>query len=160
MSTFLIVPFDRIKVNLQISGRKGGSVRMLQEILRRDGFRSLYRGWSATLFREVPGYGIYFSIYENYRQWSGKNYLRPAESFLLGSFCVAFAWLLVYPSDPIKTIMQYDNVKLSRAVQLIWQENGLSGFYRGLYWGLLRASILHGGVFLGYETTRRAFYAN
>lgn len=155
ISTFIVVPFERVKVCVQI--RNQSSLINLKRILREDGLRSLYRGWTATLFREVPGYGIYFSTYQAYRNYRGRSYLNPGESFLIGSLSGICAWILIYPSDPIKTLMQADNLRFSTAMKQIYSERGLGGFYSGYSWGLGRAAILHGGVFLGYESSRKLY---
>jgi solute carrier family 25 carnitine/acylcarnitine transporter 20/29 len=152
ITTLSVTPFERVKIRCQISRK--GTFTVLREILRRDGIMSLYRGWSATMVREVPGYGLYFYTYENVKKKFGGE-LTPIQSFLTGSSCGVAAWLVIYPSDPVKTIMQNDNVNVRTAVKEIYTRYGVLGFYRGFSWALARAAILHGGVFLGYETAKK-----
>jgi len=50
-STIIVTPMEKIKINLQTQNHKNITLK------------HIYSGWSATLLREVPGYGIYFSVY-------------------------------------------------------------------------------------------------
>lgn len=151
MTTFTVTPFERIKVRSQIHNQP--TLTTLRSVIRNDGIASLYRGWTATLFREVPGYGLYFATYEAVKK-ANDGVLTPAKAFLTGSACGVVAWTFIYPSDPLKTIMQNNNCSARMAFQEIWQAQGIRGFYRGFSWGIARAAILHGGVFLGYETVK------
>jgi len=151
LTTLTVTPFERVKVKCQIS--RQSSALMLTQIIKNDGLLSMYRGWSATFMREVPGYGLYFYTYETVKKLCNGN-ISPFTSFLTGSACGVASWLVIYPSDPVKTMMQNDNVGLRTAVQRIWSAGGVNGFYRGYCWGLCRAAILHGGVFLGYEGSK------
>ena len=40
---------------------------MTRTIFRQEGVRGFYRGLSATLARECPGYGFFFAAYETSR---------------------------------------------------------------------------------------------
>lgn len=154
MTTLTVVPFERIKVLVQLNhnNNSSGSFKMLKYVIKNDGMMSLYRGWTPTLFREVPGYGLYFTTYETIKRYKNYQPLHGYEAFLTGSMCGSIAWLFIYPSDPVKTMMQKDNVGLLSAISKIYTTNGIKGFYRGFSWGIMRACILHGGVFFGYET--------
>lgn len=152
ITTLSTTPFERVKIRCQIS--RNDTMSVLKDIVRKDGLMSLYRGWSATVFREVPGYGLYFHTYENVKEKFGGE-LSPIQSFITGSACGVAAWLLIYPVDPVKTLMQNDNMGVRAAVSRIFKSYGLFGFYRGLSWALCRAGVLHGGVFLGYESAKK-----
>jgi len=155
LTTFTVTPFERVKVCAQL--RNQTSWTALQKILKSDGVFSLYRGWSATLFREVPGYGLYFWTYEKVKSANGGT-LTPIKSFFTGASCGIVAWTFIYPSDPLKTLMQNENLSAPKAFKDIWLQSGISGFYRGFRWGIARAAILHGGVFLGYEYTKNTLF--
>jgi solute carrier family 25 (mitochondrial carnitine/acylcarnitine transporter), member 20/29 len=141
--TTVVTPVDKVKIMLQ----NGQNVTTMN-ILKKYGIRGIYNGYTATLFREVPGYGIYFATYENLTKYYGKTYWSP---FLFGSLSGFMAWLFIYPSDPIKTKIQNNNIGFLSATQSIWRNYGIRGFYRGFSLGLMRALPLHGGVFMGYE---------
>lgn len=110
---------------------------------------NIFRGLSATFFREVPGYGIYFTTYEYLKDKTPNMQLYHTP--LYGAICGAASWVVIYPSDPVKTIMQNENKGLVQAAKQVFSLYGLRGFYRGYTLGIFRAMPLHGGVFLGYE---------
>lgn len=155
MTTLTVVPFERIKVLVQLNRTGLNSLEMLRRVVHTEGVMSLYRGWTPTLLREVPGYGLYFSTYEAVKRYKQNVPLKGWEAFLTGSLCGSVAWLFIYPSDPVKTMMQKDNIGVRMAINNIVKEYGIKGFYRGFSWGIARACILHGGVFFGYEMSKR-----
>ncbi|KAF8583354.1 mitochondrial NAD transporter [Ramaria rubella] len=63
-------PLDVIKTKLQAQtvarGHAGylGVLPMLKKILRRDGFRGLYRGLGPTILGYLPTWAIYFAVYD------------------------------------------------------------------------------------------------
>jgi hypothetical protein len=145
MCTSVVTPVERVKIMRQ------NSHDITISTLMRAGFRNMYRGWSATLFREVPGYGIYFYVYEYLKSMYGMSWYSP---MLYGAASGAISWIPIYPSDPVKTRMQNTGVSLVEATTAIFRTHGLFGFYRGMSLALLRAIPLHGGVFTGYELCR------
>lgn len=147
LTTAVVVPFERLKIISQIANQS--TLASFKEMT----LKSLYRGWTPTLFREVPGYGIYFSVYEQFKS----PHTNPIRSFGIGAACGASAWLMIYPSDPIKTLMQKDNVGIVHSIRKIYSTYGIRGFYRGFTFGIIRAALLHGGVFFGYETSKLYF---
>lgn len=173
MTTVIVTPFERIKIRSQTTSER--AVTTLIKTLKNDGIVSMYRGWSATLFREVPGYGIYFTTYGlgreyfpklldliQYKNYSLNNYLNPTSTkYLSTAICGASAgmaaWAFIYPSDPVKTVAQNDNISTTRAFQKIWSSQGLRGLYIGFTSAIVRAGILHSGVFLGYELSKNYF---
>jgi hypothetical protein len=152
VTTFTVTPFEYIKVNTQLS--KKDSMRVLRNSISMRGFSSLYRGWSAVFIREVPGYGLYFGVYEKMK----KDNMSVKYSFLTGASCGATAWLFIYPSDAIKTDMQYKNIGIRESTYRIYNSHGIKGFYNGFTWGVVRASIFHGTVFIGYEMSKKMFH--
>lgn len=151
ITTLTVTPFERIKVRSQINNTD--TLQTIKNIIKLDSISSFYRGWTATLFREVPGYGLYFYVYEKMKR-DNNNLLY---SFLTGSSCGITAWIFIYPSDPIKTVMQNDNIGFLESTKKIYNSSGILGFYKGYSWGLIRAGILHGGVFMGYEGIKNMF---
>lgn len=147
IATMVVTPFELIKVNSQT--RKISSAEALKYILKNHGIIGLGRGWTATWFREVPGYAIYFPAYEYF---SSLGYPTP----LVGALTGVSSWIVIYPSDPIKTHMQYHNKKFIETVKYIYN-NDPKMFYRGYTWGLVRAAIFHSGVIYGYDNSKKSF---
>jgi solute carrier family 25 carnitine/acylcarnitine transporter 20/29 len=151
-STLVVVPVDRIKIIMQN-----------KEAVTRNCFSlsSLYKGFSITLFRETPGFGIYFTTYNklanNFNQ--EKNLFK---SFVFGSASGLTSWVFIYPSDLIKTkyqaIQNNSNITICQVIKNIYLQDGPKGFYRGFSFAIMRALPLHGGVFLGYEYSKKIFF--
>jgi len=137
ISTVIVTPIDRLKINYQ----NKTSIKIT----------SLYKGFIPTIFRETPGFGIYFSTY-NYlnKNYNSNNYLW--NNFIFGSISGLTSWIFIYPSDLIKTKFQSStNISLINVIKNI----GIFNFYRGFSLAIMRAMPLHGGVFLGYELSKR-----
>jgi hypothetical protein len=82
-ASFVVTPFERIKILLQTS----------QKIERSMFHRSfLFQGLSATLYRETPGFGIYFSIYQYLKDTylTYKNETRETEHILSQEMAESF----------------------------------------------------------------------
>jgi hypothetical protein len=149
--TLIVTPVEKFKIKLQNSSTNTSLI----EILKKEELKTFYRGWSATLFREVPGYGIYFLTYEYLK--NNTKEIKPYHSFIYGGLSGLAAWLIIYPSDPPKTLMQNENIGLKKALSKIYNKDGIKGFYKGFGLGLFRSIPLHAGVFLGYETFMKFF---
>jgi hypothetical protein len=149
ITTFTVTPFEYVKVNAML--KKQDSMKVLRNTLNFNGFIRLYRGWSAVFIREVPGYGLYFGVYEKMK----RENMSVRYSFLTGASCGSTAWLFIYPSDAVKTTMQSENLGMRDSTIKIYRSQGIRGFYNGFTWGIIRASIFHGTVFVGYEMSKK-----
>jgi len=152
ISTLVVSPVEQIKIQLQTQ-KYNSTTSYFKNIINTNNYSQLYKGWSATLFREVPGYGLYFICYENIKR-ENDNLFR---TFCNGSLSGIFAWSFIYPADYIKTTVQSLNCSYKEAITgIIKKSNGNPmGFYRGCSYALLRCIPLHGGVFMGYEFTKK-----
>ena len=144
-STFVVTPVEYFKILYQ----NGERIRLRQ--LR---FRNIFRGWTATLLREFPGYAIYFKTYEILTNHFGKN---PYSIFFSGGTAGITAWAFIYPADYIKTRMQFYQTSFGKTAQEIIRQEGVKGMYKGCCLALTRAFILHCGVFSGYEFAKQMF---
>jgi len=150
LCTAIVTPIERLKINFQnINSSKNSRLDLIKKTTN---LSILYRGLSSTLIREIPGYGIYFSIYEGCKK-NTINY-QLYHSFLYGGLSGSLSWVVIYPSDVIKTRMQtygneYKNMRM--CIKEIYREGGIRIFYRGISLAIMRAFILHAGVFSGYE---------
>lgn len=155
LTTFVVTPAERVKIVAQ--SRKSDTLSALRHIVTRDPV-SLGRGWTATLIREVPGYGFYFSSYYYFKRHvlglsMNEPIRNPVHALLSGGVAGAIPWVFIYPSDVIKTTMQAKNIGIVAAVRDIYNRsaNPVKTFYKGYTTGLLRAFMIHSFVFLGYE---------
>jgi solute carrier family 25 carnitine/acylcarnitine transporter 20/29 len=147
VSTLIVTPIEYIKINAQ----NGNTVHIgLKNIM------NLYRGLGPTICRESPGYGVYFATYDTL----DKNFnleKSSLKSFLFGGITGLSSWLVIYPTDLVKTIMQNKNNTQSaqHIIKIIFKNEGIMGFYKGLNFALMRAIPLHAGVFGGYELCKK-----
>jgi len=151
-STIIVVPVDQIKIILQNNQK-------LQKAMFVPS--NLYKGFGITLFRETPGFGIYFTSY-NYLITKFNKESSLVKSFIFGAVSGFNSWVFIYPVDLIKTryqsIVNCDKTidkSPSSVIKSIYNTSGIAGFYRGFNLAIMRALPLHGGVFLGYELIKK-----
>jgi solute carrier family 25 carnitine/acylcarnitine transporter 20/29 len=149
MCSIIVTPIDKIKIHYQ---NKTTNNLQSNKLI----FRNLYNGFIPTVLRETPGFGIYFTTY-NYLNDNYNNNKNLGKNFLFGSLSGLSAWLFIYPMDLIKTTIQSSNEKqqIKDVVKNIYNTGGLINFYKGFTLACMRCVPLHGGVFLGYEMSKR-----
>jgi hypothetical protein len=177
MCTLIVTPVDRLKIyfqnnstytlkeNLKTKQFIFGYGYLLQNTINKNIFniKELYRGFIPTICRETPGFGIYFTTY-NYLTTNYNNTNTSYKTFIFGALSGLAAWTFIYPSDLVKTKIQSSTEKISlqKIIKIIFSENnsknnifGLKNFYKGFNLAIMRALPLHGGVFLGYEMSKK-----
>ena len=100
-ASLIVSPYERLKILKQNS-----QSFTYKEILNP---RFLFKGLSATFTREVPGFAIYFTVYEYLKKCNFTNHnkeITGLASFIYGGISGLSAWIFIYPQDKIKTIMQ------------------------------------------------------
>jgi solute carrier family 25 (mitochondrial carnitine/acylcarnitine transporter), member 20/29 len=138
-ASVVVTPFERIKILIQ-TGQK----------IRLNG---LMNGLSATWTREIPGFAIYFSVYE----WLKKrdNQFTPWKGFLYGTVSGTVAWAFIYPQDRIKTHIQAnDKESFSSSLKYLIQNGNV---YKGFHFALMRAVPLHATAFATMEMCHKYF---
>lgn len=161
LSTIVVTPVDRLKINYQNQEFKLQNMENIKKVMAP---KNLYKGFTPTIFRETPGFGIYFSTY-NYLTDKFNSTNNNGKTFLFGALSGLSAWIFIYPSDLIKTKYQstHNELTLPNTIKKIWSTNNSSNnpvqaiknFYKGFNLAILRAMPLHGGVFLGYELAKK-----
>lgn len=158
------VPTEVVKQRAQ-ANQHPSSLSALQHILRQrhtHGIshvrRELYRGWSITIFREVPFTVIQFPLWEAMKRWrlastaqtrSTKD-VTAVEGGLLGSIAGAVAAASTTPLDVLKTRMMLAKEKqpMVHMVQSILKEQGPKAFFAGIGPRVGWISV-GGAIFLG-----------
>ena len=154
VATMIVTPYERIKILQQTK----------QTITSKDisNPRFLFKGLSATWSREIPGFAIYFSVYESLKNhfYTSKNKdISIISSFVFGGLAGSSAWLFIYPQDRIKTIIQSRDSKsqdftkksIKTLIQDTYKAGGVRQFYVGFSWAIYRAVLLHSGTFCMME---------
>jgi hypothetical protein len=155
-ASFVVTPYERLKILYQTDTNYKLSVKNVS-------IGYLFSGLSATFYREVPGFAIYFSVYNFLKDKTKLYYSRDInmlESFIYGGFSGAFSWLFIYPQDRIKTHIQSSNVPISLkdGIKDILNDGGIRGLYRGFQFAIMRAVPLHATAFMVNELCNKHLF--
>jgi len=112
----VIVPSDRIKIQLQVQGRAmqssgsgvapmetsvGAVRRCVATLVQQDGIRiGLFRGLWPTLLRQVPSGAVYYSTFESLKRQLGDGVLSTATA---GGCAGCAGYISTYPLDVLKS---------------------------------------------------------
>ncbi|KMS65481.1 hypothetical protein BVRB_035560, partial [Beta vulgaris subsp. vulgaris] len=120
-----------------------GTFDCLMRTIHEDGLRSVFRGLSSTLIREIPGSATYFIMYEVGVRAMCRDHPDQRGSIpimLAGSLGGAGYWLAGYPADVIKSRQQTGHPgSFMRIANVIYRHEGLAAFFKGLSLTLFRA---------------------
>ncbi|CAK7198429.1 S-adenosylmethionine transporter [Sporothrix eucalyptigena] len=161
------VPTEVVKQRAQ-AGHYASSAQALGAILRGPSvFRNLYRGWGATVMREVPFTVVQFPLWEAMKEWRRRQKASAAsagkaamtekaevsafESAAFGSLAGGIAAAATTPLDVLKTrimLSKAERQPLVPLVRSILAEQGPSAFFAGLGPRVMWISI-GGAIFLG-----------
>ncbi|CAI0423035.1 unnamed protein product [Linum tenue] len=183
LQSVLLSPVELLKIRLQLQDTSHskqpnkpstcrGPVTVAKYIIRTEGVRGLYRGFTITALRDAPSHGFYFWTYEYMREQlhpgCRKNGQESLQTMLLaGGLAGVASWVCCYPLDVVKTRLQaqtpssanpYKGIMdcLARSVR----QEGYSVLWRGLGTAVARAFVVNGAVFAAYETALRCFFSN
>ena len=159
---FVCTPLELVKIRLQTvrTKPKRGLRGMLRQIAgeERGLLRGVYRGFSATLLRDMPSYGVWFVSYE-----LGKSYLSSwpdvAAHFCAGGLAGMVSWTVVYPIDVCKSRIQGSVAPLTmiQALRDGYQAGGLAAFFPGYATTMARAFIVSAVTFVAFEAIAGQF---
>ena len=159
---------DSMITRLQLQkGYQQGFVSMLRTVSREEGFLSLFRGLTPAVSRQIVTGGIGVGWYPVLRKkFCGENqeprlYQRVAAGSLSG-MCAQF---VASPLDVVKVRLQAEAKLVStgqtptyrgmfHAFELIWKNEGVAGYFRGVTPSLLRAGAQYGAGTATYDQTK------
>ena len=166
-TTAIRTPQERIKCILQIqekgNAKYSGTIDCLKQLYKEGGYRSLNRGFVATLFRDLIGSSFYFASYEflkyEFRSLDHENSL-PYSALCAGGFAGIFGWMASIPLDTLKSKLQVAPLGMyPNGVRDVFREmvrmEGYRALYRGLGPILLRSFPSNAACLFGYETALR-----
>lgn len=171
VTCIIYVPVDVIKERMQVQSREGlkssndglikpkpqsyhynGSLDALQQIIRTEGLKGIYRGYWATLASFGPFSALYFVFYERCKVWSKE--IQDAQSMDDGDLPLhyliacsagagALASWLTSPLDMAKLRLQVQRGQTAAAANTIQSTQ-----YRGMF-DCLQAAYKKGELFRG-----------
>ncbi|KAL2558986.1 Nicotinamide adenine dinucleotide transporter 2 [Forsythia ovata] len=166
-----VCPLDVIKTRLQVHGlpelhpsRKGSVIlTSLQNIVRNEGLKGLYRGLSPTLAALLPNWAVYFTVYGHLKELlhsheDRNDQLSFGSNMIAASGAGAATAIATNPLWVVKTRLQTQGMRqgvvpyknIFSALRRIVHEEGIRGWYSGLLPSL--AGISHVAIqFPAYE---------
>ena len=147
-SCLIVTPVEKIKIHFQTNNNNNNTKFI---------FKNIYKGFIPTLFREPPGYVIYFYSYDKlvlfHKKYFNTQYINNYSIFLYGGLSGCASWVFIYPVDHIKTIKQKYDYSIYKTHDFILSKK--YNYYNGFSLALMRAFPLHAGVFLGFELCKK-----
>ena len=148
------------------SGAYTGMMAGLKSIYRIEGPRGFFHGLTPTLVGVSHG-SLYFLAYEKLKLWRRGSkvdgQLSNGDTLIASSLSKIFAGLITYPHQLVRARLQtYDpsattHVRgpgIGSLIKMVWQNEGPTGFYKGLVPNLLRVVPSTCVTFLVYENVR------
>merc|ERR1712212_844243 len=138
-----IVPLDLVKCRIQVNPEKyGGIMKGFKVTLAEDGMRGLAKGWAPTFFgysmQGICKFGLYEVFKVKYAEMMGEeySYLYRTYLYLAASASAEFiADIALSPMEAVKVRIQtmpgFANT-LREGAPIIYKQEGLNGFYKGL----------------------------
>ncbi|KAL6188017.1 hypothetical protein ACLB2K_039412 [Fragaria x ananassa] len=167
MAATFVCPLDVIKTRLQVHGMPTGQrgsiiVTSLQNILKTEGIRGMYRGLSPTILALLPNWAVYFTVYEQLKgllqSHENGSELSIGENMIAAAGAGAATAISTNPLWVVKTRLQTQGMRpgvipyksMRSAFTRIATEEGLRGLYSGIIPSL--AGISHVAIqFPAYE---------
>ena len=144
------VPVEVIKQRMQVGiYRDMNFLSVFYKILRTEGGFGLYRGFTATIQREIPFSAIQFPIYEYLKKRFAVDDRRKMA--MCGSIAGGVTAFLTTPLDVLKTRTMLNTSSDNPSFKKLWNEGRIRSLFAGAVPRVLWVSI-GGFVFFGvYE---------
>lgn len=156
---------DTIKTRLQTTTVKGdNSIDLLRKVVfpSTHKFTSLYRGLPVTLLFSVPALSVYLSCYEATKQTLDSQYGIHRDSVMShltsGCFAEVTAGMLFTPMEVLKNRLQTqkDQMNNKTLIKNIFKREGIRGFYKGYWMGLIVFVPHSMAYFVTYEKMKKS----
>ena len=148
-----------------------GPLDAIKRIYELRGFKGLYRGMSATIYREIPGFSIQFGCYEGLkRAFTPRNEkisdLSSIRLIAAGGTAGLAGWIVSYPADYIKSQIQaepYNTISPWKKNAILFdggfidcgrsiiRKQGITALFRGFTTCAVRAFPANAAGFYAYE---------
>ncbi|XP_038999655.1 mitochondrial arginine transporter BAC2-like [Hibiscus syriacus] len=182
LQSIMLAPVELVKIRLQLQNTSfpgsqsasvhKGPISVAKTIIKTEGLRGIYRGFTITALRDAPSHGFYFWTYEYMREQlhpgcrkSGQETLRTM--LIAGGLAGVASWVCCYPLDVVKTRLQAQSLASPQkyngiidCLQKSVKQEGYSVLWRGLGTAVARAFVVNGAIFSAYEIALRCLFKN
>uniref|UniRef100_A0A8C9GTC6 Mitochondrial carrier protein n=1 Tax=Piliocolobus tephrosceles TaxID=591936 RepID=A0A8C9GTC6_9PRIM len=162
-----IYPMEVLKTRLAIgkTGEYSGIIDCGKKLLKQEGVRSFFKGYTPNLLGIVPYAGIDLAVYEVLKNYWLENYsgnsVNPGIMILVGCSTLSntCGQLASFPVNLIRTHMQASGKTTSmiRLIQEIYTKEGKLGFYRGFTPNIIKVLPAVGIGCVAYEKVKSLF---
>jgi len=169
IAQFVVYPLETTKTRLAVSSvhEYRGMVHCLVSCVRYEGWKSLYRGLSASLAGIIPYAAVDLTIYSALREIADARYeasggTPPLVTFGIGALSTTVGQMFSYPLQLVRTRLQAQGMK-GRAVvykgivdcmaQTV-QHSGFVGLYKGMLPNMLKSLPAMSISYTVYEQTK------
>lgn len=147
------MPLDSVKVNMQAQiGRNNTSlqpnysmIQSIRNIYSTRGVSGFYQSWFPSITRAGLSNGLRLGSYDYMKTNVQLDRQFYGGQFVQAGLCGLFSNFMAMPMDVVKTRIQArlteQPIKFNPLIRQIYQEGGISGFYRG-FWQLAQRNIL------------------
>ncbi|KAM7255725.1 hypothetical protein ACFE04_008623 [Oxalis oulophora] len=183
LQSVLLTPVELIKIRLQLQTKSvtnvnqannthNGPISVAKNILKAEGLKGMYRGFTITVLRDAPAHGFYFWTYEYMREQLHPGCRKTGQETLntmliAGGLAGVASWVSCYPLDVMKTRLQSQNENSPKRYNGIVdcfrksvKQEGYNVLWRGLGTAVARAFVVNGAIFSAYEIALRCLFNN
>lgn len=150
-SILAVTPTERVKTALiddaRYSKRYISTVDCIKQILKEDGLTGLYRGFAGTTMKQASATSFRMGSYNIIKEFEQARQIpqNTATNFVNGAVAGVITTFATQPFDCVKTRSQAAAVTTTmQAVESIWMDGGVRGFWKGTVMRLGR-TVFAGG---------------
>jgi solute carrier family 25 phosphate transporter 23/24/25/41 len=162
-------PLDFLRVRITVLHKSESIWKCTTDVLRNEGFLGLYRGLWPSILGVVPYVGLDFAVYDTLKKYMPRNpdeTINPIYTLGAGAIAGAVGQTVAYPLDLIRRRLQVQTLTtcldqhIGRyngtwdAIKKIYQQEGLTGYYRGLLPNYIKVVPALAVSFATYEKLR------
>lgn len=157
-----------LSTNKTVEFQPKGTGQIARELYSRGGILALFGGYRYHLARDFIGSAVYFTVYENFKlgissMLKSNDSPHPLSIAIAGAMAGTVCWLIVYPIDTYKSIVQRDlyasmlspadsqTAGMKKPREVTFRSMFRLKMYRGLGLSIVRTSLIGMTFFSVYE---------
>lgn len=167
LMSIITTPAQLLKIQLQTHVTLTLSQLLYRDIYQTGRWYILYRGFAVTAFSDCLGRGIYMYSYEASKKFlidvTNNEYSPLTIRMISAAYAGVISWLLLFPADTIKTLVQstyFGPSARTYLFQLTKDYKGIRVLYRGCLYAVIRAAPVAATILPLYEYTQEYFLNN